>query len=306
MTTIPWIESRLSNIELIEGSLRDVLDNPFWEGAIVGSGVVTKKLGRHKSIKLIFAEQQWVAGIPGVAAGTAARWGLEIAFAAEGMTCYSPLRWDREKYKHLLGAPQYCIDGGASGPGGYWDIQGCFWNLYRRLPLRLKYLGDGALVFAKGKLHEEALPPDWGSLKPVRNALPGLWRASRIHRIKDGKIAIQDISFAPHRSLYHWLLIREALHHIAYMAVKVFGALYWHTDGGIWIHPFCNKAWDFCCWLWDVYGLQLQLRDEGYVTISCMNRYSITEFPQPEPVAKPGCDTINYRDGFLPTILRFL
>jgi hypothetical protein len=187
----------------------------------------------------------------------------------------------------------------------YLDIKSCFWNLYRKLPIELVRLDNGTIKYAGDVTHEEALPPGWAEHKLVRNALPGLWRAGRVARIRGGKLTYQEITYAPFRSLAHWLIVREMLDWIAYYAVRQFKASYWHTDGGIWVEPWLSAGWEFVSWLYENSGLQMELDKEGYCTCLGVGQYEFSPFPQPYGWAKAaGFDGIKAAPPPTPTWLR--
>lgn len=275
----------------------EVLTDPFWDGAIFGSSGVSKKSGKHTTIKTPFPGAIWAFDdIPGVSAGGAARLGVEYALKQAGRKHYSPKVWLNRHYKGVIGTPLFCLPGGFEGEGFYLDIQSCFWEIYRKMPLAFEFVGD-RLKWRTDLTHEQALPTGWGDNKLVRNSLPGLWRAGRIQRIRGGKLESQELKYTPFRSIDHWLVLREMLDYIAWNAVHTFKAYYWHTDGGIWVEPFLHGGWQFCDWLYEQFGLYARLKDEGRVACAGVGRYIFSDVDRlSASPAYPGVDSIVSRD----------
>lgn len=203
-----------------------------YEGAYVGTYSLTL---RDRSVTYVARNHNW-CGKP-VSASTIARASMKPALS---VLRRKRIYWSKNE-RGFLETPQplYAQPTKSTSYLVYVDIAACYYTLYMRFPLYLRW--GGRFVGFGDEKWGDVLPPDLMGFKLVRNSIPGIWRAWNGSRIKEGKPQTVG-TINPLLSPIHWGVLANILHYLASTAVLC-GATYYNTDGAIFTSDSDAIAW---------------------------------------------------------------
>lgn len=238
-----------------------IATDPTLDKAYLGTYSIT--YGRKKRTE-VSSHHRW-CGEP-VSASTIARMSLEESLKSTGR---KRIFWNKRCW-HLLDVPHplHCDPLGHSETLIYVDIKGCYYNLYRHLPIYLFYWGLKPIC--GDSQFKDFLPTDIDNYKLVRNSVVGVFRCTRSTRVFDRKIVGTD-NHNKFLAPCHWGAMAEMLHHFAHMAMSL-GARYYNTDGAIFTSEESAVKWSSQIQEW---GLQTEIKAIGSGHISAIGAYSI-------------------------------
>lgn len=266
LTTIPQLiteelGTRPHSFANLAKLIAEAKTNQIYEGAYVGSYSLTL---RNKSQTFVAINHSWCQ--QPASASTIARAAMKPILAALNRKRFY---WSRHE-KHFLEVPTplYCTPVQQYSHLVYVDIKGCFFNLYKKFPIDLRYGGRNVagcdIVFA------DLLPTDIENYKLVRNSIPGIWRAWSSQRITEGRLKVHN-TINNFLSPIHWAVLSQLLHLFAQEAVRL-GAVYYNTDGAIFLTDESALAWiDFIA----AKGLVATIKAIGNGFVWSIGRYQI-------------------------------
>ena len=231
------------------------------EGSYVGSYSVTL---RNRS-KTFVASHHDCAARP-VSASTIAR---NILTTGLLLCVRKRFYWNRKSWR-LLDIPQplFCTPIAEARGLIYVDISGCYFNIYRKLPIDLWF--QGLRIMGGEVWFKDFLPSDLQQYKLCRNSIVGVIRSLEASRIRSGKIEPEQ-NRNPLLNPMLWGFMAHLLHLFACAAV-VNGAIYYNTDGAI----FQNDE-DAISWmsLINEWGLAPKLDAKGDGWVASIGNYRV-------------------------------
>ena len=202
------------------------------EGAYVGTYSLTApRLG----LTFVSRRHDW-CGAPASASSVARR------ILTHGLKLLGKKRipWDKESFA-MLSIPQPLYYKPTEGIRRliYVDIQSCFFEIYSRLPFDFWFKGNYAM--GGNLFFRDFLPLELRQYKICRNALVGCLRVQISRKLIKGRI-VESGNKNKLLSPQHWGFMAHMLHIFAVAAVQ-FGAIYYNTDGAIFLNERDANAW---------------------------------------------------------------
>jgi hypothetical protein len=237
-------------------------EEPGFDWSVVGSASLYQPRGKRAWIDVGAGYKNYAT----VTRGQLVRQALKVLQDWGEQKWYPWSKVRHGKYSeiaHPLFFKPYC------GWGTYVDISSCYYSIYSRLPYVFEY--DPLLDCLTGpeETFGDLLPPELAGDKLGRNMVVGIWRATKMTRIRgcqftetrtDGKL----------RHPQAWAVIATWIHFFARLAVEL-GCVYYNTDGAIFPN---QQAADY--WIEQIinHGFWAKTKSVGAVSVWGLGRYA--------------------------------